>query len=609
MLYACLHGRITFIRIKGVWNKLKTLLELITIDMREAFAKAGYDEELAKVTLSNRPDLCEYQCNGAMAGAKKYKKAPFMIAEDVAENLKDSVYFETVDVVKPGFINLKLSPECAASYLNEMAGEAKLGVEDEKDPRTVMIDYGGPNVAKPLHVGHLRSAIIGESVKRIIRFKGNQVIGDIHLGDCGYQMGLSITELKKRQPELPYFDESFEGEYPKEAPFTIGELEEIYPTASAYAKENEEYREEALHATYLLQNGYRGYRAIWNHIMNVSVADLKKNYERLNVEFDLWKGEADAQQYIPDMVRMLKDKGFARYDEGALVVDVQEETDNKEVPPCMILKSDGAALYDTTDLATLVEREKDYQPDEVIYVVDKRQELHFTQVFRCAKKTGIVRPETELKFLGFGTMNGKDGKPFKTREGGVMRLENLIREIDEEMYKKIMDNRTVEEKEAEQTAQTVGLAAIKYGDLSNQASKDYIFDVDRFTSFEGNTGPYILYTSVRIKSILNKYQENGGSMEGLEIRPAENSCEKALMLQVLKFNDVFDAVYTEAAPHKLCAYIYELANEFNKFYHETKILSEEDEQKRAGYIALLDLAKRVLETCIDLLGFEAPERM
>ena len=588
---------------------MKTLLELITIDMREAFAKAGYDEELAKVTLSNRPDLCEYQCNGAMAGAKKYKKAPFMIAEDVAENLKDSVYFETVDVVKPGFINLKLSPECAASYLNEMAGEAKLGVEDEKDPRTVMIDYGGPNVAKPLHVGHLRSAIIGESVKRIIRFKGNQVIGDIHLGDWGYQMGLIITELKKRQPELPYFDESFEGEYPKEAPFTIGELEEIYPTASAYAKENEEYREEALHATYLLQNGYRGYRAIWNHIMNVSVADLKKNYERLNVEFDLWKGEADAQQYIPDMVRMLKDKGFARYDEGALVVDVQEETDNKEVPPCMILKSDGAALYDTTDLAKLMEREKDYQPDEVIYVVDKRQELHFTQVFRCAKKTGIVRPETELKFLGFGTMNGKDGKPFKTREGGVMRLENLIREIDEEMYKKIMDNRTVEEKEAEQTAQTVGLAAIKYGDLSNQASKDYIFDVDRFTSFEGNTGPYILYTIVRIKSILNKYQENGGSMEGLEIRPAENSCEKALMLQVLKFNDVFDAVYTEAAPHKLCAYIYELANEFNKFYHETKILSEEDEQKRAGYIALLDLAKRVLETCIDLLGFEAPERM
>lgn len=588
---------------------MKTLLELITIETEAAFEKAGYDRELAKVTLSNRPDLCEYQCNGALAGAKKYKKAPFMIAEDVAANLAGSTYFESVDVVKPGFINLKLSKESVASYLNGMKAEEKLGVENEETPKTIMIDYGGPNVAKPLHVGHLRSAIIGESVKRILRYKGNQVIGDIHLGDWGYQMGLIITELKKRQPDLPYFDESYEGEYPAEAPFTISELEEIYPTASAYAKEHEDYREEALQATYLLQNGNRGYRAVWDHIMNVSVTDLKKNYENLNVEFDLWKGESDAQKYIPDMVQMLKDEGYAHYDEGALVVDVQEEDDNKEVPPCMILKSDGAALYDTTDLATLVEREQDYHPDEVIYVVDKRQELHFTQVFRCAKKTGIVPEETGLKFLGFGTMNGKDGKPFKTREGGVMRLENLIREIDEEMYKKIMDNRTVEAEEARRTSQIVGLAAIKYGDLSNQASKDYIFDVDRFTSFEGNTGPYILYTIVRIKSILNKYQENGGSLDGLTIRPAENEYEKALMLQVLKFNDVFGAVYEETAPHKLCAYIYELANEFNKFYHETKILSEEDEEKKAGYIALLILTRRVLETCIDLLGFEAPERM
>ena len=592
-----------------MWNKLKTLLELITIETEAAFEKAGYDRELAKVTLSNRPDLCEYQCNGALAGAKKYKKAPFMIAEDVAANLAGSSYFESVDVVKPGFINLKLSKESVASYLNGMKAEEKLGVENEETPKTIMIDYGGPNVAKPLHVGHLRSAIIGESVKRILRYKGNQVIGDIHLGDWGYQMGLIITELKKRQPDLPYFDESYEGEYPAEAPFTISELEEIYPTASAYAKEHEDYREEALQATYLLQNGNRGYRAVWDHIMNVSVTDLKKNYENLNVEFDLWKGESDAQKYIPDMVQMLKDEGYAHYDEGALVVDVQEEDDNKEVPPCMILKSDGAALYDTTDLATLVEREQDYHPDEVIYVVDKRQELHFTQVFRCAKKTGIVPEKTGLKFLGFGTMNGKDGKPFKTREGGVMRLENLIREIDEEMYKKIMDNRTVEAEEARRTSQIVGLAAIKYGDLSNQASKDYIFDVDRFTSFEGNTGPYILYTIVRIKSILNKYQENGGSLDGLTIRPAENEYEKALMLQVLKFNDVFGAVYEETAPHKLCAYIYELANEFNKFYHETKILSEEDEEKKAGYIALLVLTRRVLETCIDLLGFEAPERM
>ena len=418
-----------------------------------------------------------------------------------------------------------------------------------------------------------------------------------------------ITELKKRQPKLPYFDTSYEGEYPKEAPFTIAELEEIYPFASAYAKEHEAYREEALKATYLLQNGHRGYRAIWEHIMRISVADLKKNYKNLNVEFELWKGEADVQKYIPSMVEMLKDGGYAHYDQGALVVDVQEESDKKEIPPCMILKSDGAALYDTTDLATLVEREKLYQPDEVIYVVDKRQEMHFVQVFRCAKKTGIVRKETELKFLGFGTMNGKDGKPFKTREGGVMRLENLIREIHEEMYKKIMDNRTVPEEEAKRTAQIVGLAAIKYGDLSNQAGKDYIFDVDRFTSFEGNTGPYILYTIVRIKSILNKYIESGKTLEGINISAAQSECEKSLMLEAAKFNDVIETVYEEIAPHKICAYIYELANAFNKFYHETKILTEENEKLRESYIALLMLTRKILETSIDLLGFEAPERM
>ncbi len=590
-------------------NIVNTLSELITKEMEQAFTAAGYDAKFAKVTVSNRPDLCEYQCNGAMAAAKTYKKAPIMIANDIVANLQDSECFAQVDAVNPGFINLKLKASFVTAFLNEMAGDDTLGVEKEANPKTILIDYGGPNVAKPLHVGHLRSAIIGESVKRIMRFKGNDVTGDIHLGDWGYQMGLIITELEKRQPELPYFDESFEGEYPKEAPFTIGELEEIYPTASGYAKEHEEYREKALQATYLLQNGHKGYRAIWKHIMNVSVTDLKKNYKNLNVEFDLWKGEADAQKYIPGMVEMLKEKGFAHVDEGALVVDVQEEGDKKEIPPCMILKSDGAALYDTTDLATLVEREELYKPDEVIYVVDKRQELHFVQVFRCAKKCGIVRPETGLKFLGFGTMNGKDGKPFKTREGGVMRLENLIREIDEEMYKKIMDNRTVEEEEARNTAKTVGLAAIKYGDLSNQASKDYVFDVDRFTSFEGNTGPYILYTIVRIKSILGKYQQDGGIIEDLKLQEATNESEKALMLEIAKFNEMINTVYAEIAPHKICAYIYDVANAFNKFYHETKILAEEDAQKKAGYIALLKLTKDVLETCIDLLGFEAPERM
>lgn len=588
---------------------METLLSRITKKMQEAFEKAGYDQNYAKVTLSNRPDLCEYQCNGAMAAVKEYKKAPIMIAEDVVTQLKDDTMFAEITAVKPGFINIKLAPQIVSGFLAEMKKTGNLGIQEAVNPKTIMVDYGGPNVAKPLHVGHLRSAIIGESVKRIARKMGHHVIGDIHLGDWGYQMGLIITELKKRKPELPYFDEQFAGVYPEEAPFTIGELEEIYPTASAYAKEHDDYRDEALQATFLLQNGHKGFRAIWNHIMNVSVTDLKKNYQNLNVDFDLWKGEADAQAYIPDMVERLKNEGYAHLDDGALVVDVMEDTDTKEVPPCMILKSDGAALYDTTDLATLVEREEQYNPDEVIYVVDKRQELHFVQVFRCAKKTGIVGDEVALKFLGFGTMNGKDGKPFKTREGGVMRLENLIREINDEMYKKIMDNRTVSEEEGRKTAQTVGLAAIKYGDLSNQASKDYVFDVDRFTSFEGNTGPYILYTIVRIKSILTKYADNGNALDTLELLPALDDSEKALMLEIAKYNQVVANAFEEIAPHKICAYIYDLANAFNRFYHETKILSEEDKDRQASFIALIREAKEVLEACIDMLGFSAPERM
>ena len=588
---------------------MKKMMDLIAEELAEAFEKAGYDKSYAKVTLSNRPDLCEYQCNGAMAGAKTYRKAPIMIANDVVDNLKESKYLEEVNAVNPGFINMKLNKKFVADYLNQMKSEESLGLEKTENPRMIVVDYGGPNVAKPLHVGHLRSAIIGESVKRIARKMGHKVLGDIHLGDWGYQMGLIITELKRRQPELPYFDEDFAGNYPKEAPFTIGELEEIYPTASAKAKEDEAYREEALHATYLLQNGHKGYTAIWNHIMQVSVSDLKKNYANLNVEFDLWKGESDAQAYIPDMIERLKEEGFAHVDEGALVIDVQEETDTKEIPPCMIQKSDGASLYGTTDLATLVQRVQDYHPDQVIYIADKRQELHFLQVFRAAKKTGIVPEKTDLQFLGFGTMNGKDGKPFKTREGGVMRLENLIAEITEEMYKKITDNRTVEEAEAQATAKVVGMSAIKYGDLSNQASKDYVFDVDRFTSFEGNTGPYILYTIVRIKSILNKYQAEGKALDGLQIEAAHNDSEKALMLETLKYNEVIENAFEEMAPHKICAFIYDLANAFNRFYHETKILAEENESVQKSYVALLVLTKQVLESCIDVLGFEAPERM
>lgn len=588
---------------------MKKIMDLIAEELTAAFEKAGYDAKFAKVTLSNRPDLCEYQCNGAMAAAKAYKKAPIMIAQDVLAALGESRILGDVQAVNPGFINIKVSEDFLAGYLTEMQKDENLSVEKADEPKRLMIDYGGPNVAKPLHVGHLRSAIIGESIKRMGRFLGHEVIGDVHLGDWGLQMGLIITELKHRKPELVYFQEDYTGEYPEEAPFTIGELEEIYPTASGKSKEDAAYKEEALQATYELQRGRAGYRALWKHILNVSVSDLKKNYARLNVEFDLWKGESDADAYIPAMVEKMKNDGFAYEDQGALVVDVKEETDTKEVPPCMILKSDGAALYTTTDLATIVERMEDYQPDEILYVVDKRQEMHFIQVFRCARKTGIVKDDTKLSFLGFGTMNGKDGKPFKTREGGVMRLENLISEINAEMYRKIIDNRSVKDTDAQKTAEIVGLSAIKYGDLSNQASKDYIFDVDRFTSFEGNTGPYILYTIVRIKSILNRYVQEGGSLEEKAVRAAVSESEKALMLECAKFNAVVENAFEEKAPHKICSYIYDLANAFNRFYHETKILSEENEEQRHSWICLLLLVRDVLETCIDLLGFSAPERM
>ena len=589
---------------------MNKILDVISEEVKKAFETAGYDRELGRVTLSNRPDLCEYQCNGSLAGAKKYHKAPIMIAQSVAEVLKENSVFSEVSAVAPGFLNLKVSEEFLSGYLNEMASSEKFGVAEPEKKETIIIDYGGPNVAKPLHVGHLRSAVIGESIKRILRYAGHDVTGDIHLGDWGLQMGQIITELQVRQPELPYFDENYTGEYPEEAPFTIAELEEIYPTASGKCKVDEAYKERAMENTHKLQDGVRGHRALWQHILRVSIADMKKNYEKLNVDFDLWNGESTVQYLIPGMVEKMKKDGFAHESEGALVVDVKEETDTKEIPPCIILKSDGAALYSTTDLATIEERMEKYHPDTLIYITDKRQVMHFEQVFRCARKTGLVEPETSLRHIGFGTVNGSDGKPFKTRQGGVPRLENLIEEIDDEMYHKIRESRReLSDEEARKTADIVGLAALKYGDLSNQAAKDYVFDVDRFTSFEGDTGPYILYTIVRIKSILEKYVQQGGSLEGLSILPAQNPDEKALMLEISGFQSMIAGAEKELAPNRVCAYIYDLSNAFNRFYHETKIIAEENETRKAGLIALLMLTKGVLEDCIELLGFGAPDRM
>ena len=598
---------------------MKKVSVLIKEAVEKAFVSLGYDKKYGMVGISNRPDLCQYQCNGAMAAVKEYKKAPLDIANEVADKLRlseEGKIFEKIEAVKPGFINLTLKDEFLADYVNEMGETECFGHEKEGKPGKIVLDYGGPNVAKPLHIGHLRSAIIGESIKRIERFVGNEVIGDVHLGDWGLQMGLIITEVKHRNPELVYFDESFTGEYPKEAPFTIGELEEIYPTASAKSKEDEEYRNDALSATALLQSGNRGYMALWNHILSVSVADLKKNYDNLNVSFDLWKKESDAQAYIPDMVEKMKADGFAHMSEGALVVDVTREDDKKEVPPCIILKSDGAALYSTTDLATIVERVKLFNPTDLLYVVDKRQEMHFEQVFRTAKKTGIASEELNLIFLGFGTMNGKDGKPFKTREGGVMRLERLISEITEEVEAKMSD-RDMDEEVKHKVARQVGLAALKYGDLSNQASKDYVFDLERFTSFEGNTGPYIQYTVVRIRSILDKFiaekSLNKADLDNFfadkKLVKAATASERELELVIAKFSDMIDLAATEYAPHKVCAYIYEVSNCFSAFYHENHILNEQDEARKYSLLKLSYITEKIIVKCLDLLGIDAPERM
>lgn len=585
---------------------MELLLDLISREVSGAFESAGYDASYGKVTLSNRPDLCEYQCNGAMPAAKAYHKAPIQIAEDVAAKLSGNHLFAQVDAVKPGFLNLTVSNAYLTEYLSQMSQDAHFGVTSDRAPRTVVLDYGGANVAKPLHVGHLRSAIIGESIKRIYRFFGDTVIGDVHLGDWGLQMGLVIEGLRERQPELPYFDENYSGAYPEEAPFTISDLEEIYPAASARSKVDEAFAHRAHEATRKLQEKVGGYYALWQHILRVSVADLRKNYGNLDVSFDVWYGESDAQPYIPQMLQTVSDKHLTVESEGALVVPVQEASDTKEIPPCILVKSDGATLYATTDLATIVQREQDYHPDKLLYLTDKRQSLHFEQVFRVARKAELIPAATELQHIGFGTMNGKDGKPFKTRDGGVMRLEQLIREITDYVMQKITANQTVSDEALHDTARMIALAALKYGDLSNLATKDYVFDLDRFSSFEGNTGPYLLYTIVRIKSILTKYD---GDVAAAKLLPPEGAEQKDLMRILARLSDSLRAAYRDSAPNVICAYIYELAVAANKFYHDVRIISEPDTAKKASYIALIDLTRRVMETCIDLLGFSAPDKM
>lgn len=630
---------------------MQTVIDKLSDIFSAGFSAAGYDAALGRVVVSARPDLCQFQCNGAMSAARQYRKAPLAIANDVAAALPANDVVATVSVVAPGFINITVKDEFIACYLEEMSQSENCGFAKVENPRTVVIDYGGPNVAKPLHVGHLRSAVIGECLKRLNRFAGNRVIADAHLGDWGLQMGLIIHELSLRHPELPYFDENYTGDYPQEAPFTLADLEQIYPFASAKSKEDETYLAAARAATQEMQSGRRGYRTLLRHIVGVSVPDLKRNYARLDVDFDLWLGESDADPFIPDMVRMMKDKGLAYESEGALVVDVREESDTAPIPPCIILKSDGSAIYETTDLATLVQRERDFRPDRVMYVVDKRQALHFERVFRCARKTGVTRPETELTFIGFGTVNGKDGKPFKTRSGGTMKLSELLDTVESKVA--IKGEEEMPAAELRQLKQAIGLAAIKYGDLMNPCESNYIFDIDKFASFEGNTGPYILYTMVRIKSILAKLKERhpeiaaafsaagvfaaavapsnavaassgaAAAPSAMTVAPSgttasEAACrfaafttasERDLALTLTRFSHTLGEALKKDAPSIICSYVYEISNKFNVFYHDKKILAEEDKTTLRSLVALITLTLKVLDICINILGFKAPEKM
>lgn len=585
---------------------MKTLLTTLTEVVGHAFMACNYDNQYGQVTLSSRPDLCQFQCNGALVAAKVYKKNPLLIATEVVEQLKVLPYFQTIQCIAPGFINMTLEDTFLIEYLNRISLSKQFGCEPIETQQTILIDYGGANIAKPLHIGHLRTAIIGESLKRMYRFLGYNVLGDVHLGDWGLQIGLIIAEVKKRQPTLIYFAETYKGNYPTEAPFTISELEEIYPVASAYAKAHPEFMAEAKNITFLFQQAHPGYKALWQHILNVSIEDLKQNYIALNVHFDLWKKESDAQPYIPSMIEHFKSCGLAYESEGALIIDIKEECDTREMPPCILVKSDGATLYSTTDLATLVERKALFNPDEVIYIVDKRQSLHFEQVFRAARKGKLISDTTKLTFLGFGTMNGSDGKPFKTRSGGVMRLEHLISEINAKVYNKVIQNPSIPQEEALTISKQIGLAALKYGDLSNQISKDYIFDLERFTSFEGNTGPYLLYTAVRMGALLEK-ASLVDTINGLEVPSSESECQ--LMLKLALFNELVPASIVEYSPHKLCQYLYELSNLFNRFYHEHKILTEPHLAKQQSWLKLTMLCREMLVTGLDLLGIEVPNKM
>jgi arginyl-tRNA synthetase len=580
----------------------------------EAFVAAGLDASAGAVAVSQRPELADYQCNGALGAAKAARSNPRDLAAAVASHIDAPDLISSLEIAGPGFINITVSDDALAGTTQAMADSARLGVEAVPDPLTVVVDYGGPNMSKALHVGHLRAAIIGESIKRLLSFVGHNTIGDIHMGDWGMPIGQLIIELQDRQPDLVYFDAEYDsatdGPYPSESPVTLDDLSEMYPVITQRCADDPEVAERARVATFDLQNGREGYLALWQHFHDVSVAEQKKDFEALGVNFDVWYGESTVNDRLEPMVRKALADGIARESDGAVIVDVAHRDDKKELPPLLLTRSDSSYLYSTTDLATLDMRVRDMDMDLALYVVDARQSLHFEQVFRAARKMGILAPTTDAEHLGFGTVNDSHGKPFKTREGGVLRLGDLMALVTDAARQRLDDAHIAEdypEQERAEIARQVGLAALKFGDLSNHRTSNYIFDLERFSAFEGKTGPYLQYSAVRIKSILRRAAGQG--LEAGEIMAPTVPQERGLMLRLVRLPEVIQRAVDLRAPNVLAEYTYDVATDFSRFYEHCHILSEEDPVRQASWLGLVSLTLTVLTLLLDLLGIEIPERM
>ncbi len=645
-----------------------SLRKTLTLLFADAFAELGFDRSFGEVIISDRPDLAQFSCNGALAAAKSQKKNPRELAQNLVKTVKIPESMATLSIAGPGFINIVLSDALLASKIGEMLGDSRLGCAPVEKAQNVVIDLGGPNVAKPMHVGHLRSPIIGDALVKLFRFRGDHVIGDNHLGDWGSPMGMLIVELRRRKPELPYFDASFGGPFPKESPVTMQDLEEMYPLAAKRFKEDEQEKAEVLRATDELQKGTRpGYRALWQHFVDVTRRELERDFGRLGITFDEWLGESFYEALMPKMIERLDREGFTEISDGAKVIHLSdnrsavasdeedgagedaatsagiagpknpsgvqapEKSDGKSdvkpdgksdeksgeksekkdagTPPLILVKRGGGYLYHTSDLATVEYRVGHFKADVVLYVVDKRQSLHFQQVFAAARKTGLAG-NASLEHLAFGTMNGTDGKPFKTRSGGVLKLKDLMQMVNDEAMKRLRELGVATQYPADEVAsiaEKVGIATLKFADLKNNRVSDYVFDLEKFAQFEGFTGPYLLYAAVRIKSILRKAAE-AGLKPGALVAPTVGA-ERKLMLELARLPDVIERAYGAREPHHLCQYGYDLSQTFNQFYAECHIMREEDTARQASWLSLSKLCHDQIVMLLGLLGISVPERM